>query len=56
MWCGNITVVDFPGWMACIAKITPDRRYWFHALFPDWNGPVGNFGPAPSGAFSFGML
>ena len=21
-----------------------------HALFPDWNGPVGN--PAPSGAFS----
>jgi urease subunit gamma len=31
-------------WLA--AKVPPDRRYQFHALFPDWNGPVGNLGPA----------
>jgi hypothetical protein len=38
--------------MLSLAKVPQDGRYQFHALFPDWNGPVGNLGPAPSGAFS----
>jgi hypothetical protein len=44
--------VIFPAWMLSLTKVPLDGRYQFHALFPDWNGPVGNLGPASSGAFS----
>jgi len=38
-----------------MAKVPPDGRYQFHALFPDWDDPVGNLGPAHTcGAFFFG--
>jgi hypothetical protein len=57
MWWNMVqkhhTSVIFLAWMLSLAKVPPDGRYQFHALFPDWNGPVGNLGPAPSGAFSF---
>jgi hypothetical protein len=49
--------VIFPACMLSLAKVPPDGRYQFHALFPDWNEPVGNLGPAVyQRGLSFGTL